>query len=126
VRMVTLMRRGERVGDRIGPSTRWAVLAELRTAGVKTLTGIRYERIEPGAVWIRDPAGEPAAVPADTVIVCAGQRPELALAARLQAAGRPHLVIGGALGAEELDAERAFREGLTAPERLGQILSMRP
>jgi 2,4-dienoyl-CoA reductase (NADPH2) len=126
VRTVTLMRRGERVGERIGPSTRWAVLTELRTAGVRTLTGIQYEGIEPGAVWIRDPAGEPVAVPADTVVVCAGQQPELALAARLQAAGRPHLVIGGAAGAEELDAERAFREGLTAPERLGQILSMRP
>jgi 2,4-dienoyl-CoA reductase (NADPH2) len=126
VRTVTLMRRGERVGERIGPSTRWAILTELRAAGVQTLTGVQYERIEPGTVWIRDPAGERVGVPADTVVVCAGQRPELALAARLQAAGRPHLVIGGAGGAEELDAERAFREGLTAPERLGQIMSTRP
>jgi 2,4-dienoyl-CoA reductase (NADPH2) len=123
---VTLMRRGERVGERIGPSTRWAVLAELRAAGVRTLTGIQYERIEPGVVWIRDPAGERVGVHADTVVVCAGQRPELALAAQLQSAARPHLVIGGAHGTEELDAERAFREGLTAPERLGQIMSMRP
>jgi 2,4-dienoyl-CoA reductase (NADPH2) len=90
---------------------------------VRTLTAIQYERIEPGTVWIRDPAGERLGVPADTVVVCAGQRPELALAEQLQAAGRPHLVIGGAGGAEELDAERAFREGLAAPERLGQILS---
>jgi 2,4-dienoyl-CoA reductase (NADPH2) len=126
VRVVTLMRRGERVGERIGPSTRWAVLAELRAAGVRTLTGVQYERIEPGTVWIRDPAGQRVGVPADTVVVCAGQRPELALATQLRAAGRPHLVIGGAGGAEELDAERAFREGLQAPERLGQILSMRP
>jgi 2,4-dienoyl-CoA reductase (NADPH2) len=126
VRAVTLMRRGERVGERIGPSTRWAVLAELRAAGVRTMTGVHYERIEPGTVWIRDPAGARVGVPADTVVVCAGQRPELALAARLRTAGRPHLVIGGAGGAEELDAERAFREGLEAPERLVQILSMRP
>ena len=88
VRTVTLMRRGERVGERIGPSTRWAVLAELRAAGVRTLTGIHYERIEPGAVWIRDPAGERVAVPADTVVVCAGQRPERTLAAQLRG-GRP-------------------------------------
>jgi 2,4-dienoyl-CoA reductase (NADPH2) len=126
VRTVTLMRRGERVGERIGPSTRWAVLAELRAAGVRTLTGIHYERIEPGTVWIRDPAGERVGVPADTVVVCAGQRPELALAAQLQAAGLAHLVIGGAGGAEELDAERAFREGLNAPGRLGQIMSTGP
>jgi 2,4-dienoyl-CoA reductase (NADPH2) len=122
VRAVTLMRRGERVGERIGPSTRWAMLAELRAAGVRTLTGIEYERIEPGTVWIRDPAGETVAVAADAVIVCAGQRPERGLAAQLEAAGKPLLVIGGAAGAEELDAERAFREGLTAPERLGQVI----
>jgi 2,4-dienoyl-CoA reductase (NADPH2) len=125
VRRVTLMRRGERVGERIGPSTRWAVLAELRAAGVRMLTGIEYERIEPGTVWIRDPAGKHVAVPADIVVVCAGQRPEHALAAQLRAVGTAHLVIGGAAGAEELDAERAFREGLTAPERLGQVMSMR-
>jgi 2,4-dienoyl-CoA reductase (NADPH2) len=125
VRAVTLMRRGERVGERIGPSTRWAVLAELRAAGVETLTGIEYQRIEPGTVWIRDPAGETMAVAADVVVVCAGQRPERGLAAELEAAGKPHLVIGGAAGAEELDAERAFREGLTAPQRLGQIMSTR-
>ncbi len=122
VRAVTLMRRGERVGERIGPSTRWAVLAELRAAGVRTLTGIEYERIEPGTVWIRDPGGETMAVAADVVVVCAGQRPERGLAAQLEAAGKPHLVIGGAAGAEELDAERAFREGLAAPERLGQVI----
>jgi 2,4-dienoyl-CoA reductase (NADPH2) len=126
LRAVALMRRGERVGERIGPSTRWAVLTELRAAGVRILTGIQYERIEPGTLWIRDPAGERVGVPAETVVVCAGQRPELALAAQLQAAGRPHLVIGGARGADELDAERAFREGLTAPERLAQIMSTRP
>jgi 2,4-dienoyl-CoA reductase (NADPH2) len=126
VRTVTLMRRGERVGERIGPSTRWAVLTELRAAGVQTLTGIQYERIDPGAVWIREPGGERVAVPADMVVVCAGQDPQRGLVAQLEAAGRPHLVIGGAGGAEELDAERAFREGLSAPERLGQIMSTRP
>jgi 2,4-dienoyl-CoA reductase (NADPH2) len=125
VRTVTLMRRGRRVGERIGPTTRWAMLAELRDAGVRTLTGIEYERIEPGTVWIRDPGGPRVGVPADTVVVCAGQRPERGLVAKLEAAGRPHLVIGGAAGAEELDAERAFRQGLTAPERLGQVMSMR-
>jgi 2,4-dienoyl-CoA reductase (NADPH2) len=54
-RRVTLMRRGSRVGERIGPSTRWAVIQELRMAGVEILTGIGYERIEPDAVLITDP-----------------------------------------------------------------------
>ena len=47
---VTLMRRGTRVGEHVGPSTRWAVIHELRMAGVEILTGVAYERIEPGAV----------------------------------------------------------------------------
>jgi 2,4-dienoyl-CoA reductase (NADPH2) len=65
------------------------------------------------------------AVPADVVIVCAGQEPRRGLVAALEHAGRPHVVIGGAVAAEELDAERAFRDGLGAPERLGQIMSLR-
>jgi 2,4-dienoyl-CoA reductase (NADPH2) len=108
---VTLMRRGTRVGELIGPSTRWAVVQELRMAGVEILTGIAYERIELGAVVIRDADGGERRVPADTVVVAAGQEPETALARSLTAAGRPHVVIGGAAGAAELDAERAFREG---------------
>ena len=117
-RAVTLMRRGTRIGERIGPSTRWAVLQELRMAGVEILTGIAYERIEPGAVLIRDPDGTARRVAADTVVIAAGQEPELALAGALKRAAIPHLVIGGAAGATELDAERAFREGTNAPRNL--------
>jgi 2,4-dienoyl-CoA reductase (NADPH2) len=123
---VTLMRRGARIGERVGPSTRWAVLAELKRAGVRTLTEIAYERIEPGVVHVRNAAGEPIEVPGDIVVIAAGQHAEQSLGLALEVAARPHLVIGGALRAEELDAERAFREGLHAPRRLGQILSSRP
>ena len=82
------MRRGTRVGERIGPSTRWAVVQELRMAGVEILTGVAYERIEPGAVVIRDADGAERAVPADTVVIAAGQEPETALARSLAGAGR--------------------------------------
>ena len=114
---VTLMRRGTRVGERIGPSTRWAVVQELRMAGVEILTGVGYERIEPGAVVIRDADGAERRVEADTVVIAAGQEPVTALARSLAGAGRPHIVIGGAGGAAELDAERAFREGARTPGR---------
>ncbi len=122
---VTLMRRGTRVGERIGPSTRWAVVQELRMAGVEILTGVAYERIEPGAVVIRDADAGSAErrVAADTVVIAAGQEPETALARSLAGAGRPHVVIGGAGGAAELDAERAFREGALAPKAVAQLIS---
>ena len=119
---VTLMRRGTRVGERIGPSTRWAVVQELRMAGVEILTGIAYERIEPGVVVIRDADGAERRVTADTVVIAAGQEPETALARSLAGARRPHVVIGGAGGAAELDAERAFREGARTPVAVAGLL----
>ncbi len=124
-RRVTLMRRGTRVGEHIGPSTRWAVIQELRTAGVEILTGVAYERIEPGAVVIRGADGADGAerrIAADTVVIAAGQEPETALARSLAGAARPHVVIGGAGGAAELDAERAFREGARTPLAVAKLL----
>ena len=119
------MRRGTRVGEHIGPSTRWAVVQELRMAGVEILTGVAYERIEPDAVVIRDAEGSERRVAADTVVIAAGQEPETALARSLAGAGRPHLVIGGAGGATELDAERAFREGARTPAMVARLTSSR-
>ena len=119
---VTLMRRGTRVGERIGPSTRWAVVQELRMAGVEILTGVTYERIEPGAVVIRDAEAAERPVTADTVVIAAGQEPDTTLARSLAGAGRPHIVIGGAGGAAELDAERAFREGARTPAAVARLL----
>ena len=69
-------------------------------AGVEILTGVAYERIEPGAVVIRDAGGAERRVAADTVVIAAGQEPETALARSLAGAGTPHIVIGGAGGAE--------------------------
>ena len=121
-RPVTLMRRGTRIGESIGPTTRWAMVDALRRAGVEILTGVGYERIEPGTLHIRDAAGESRAVAAHTVIVAAGQESECALAAGLARAGVAHVVIGGAADAGELDAERAFRDGALAPRSLARLI----
>jgi 2,4-dienoyl-CoA reductase (NADPH2) len=123
---VTLVRRGARIGERLGPSTRWAVLAELKRAGVRTLTGAAYERIEPGVLHVREADGTALAVPANTVVICAGQHSERSLADELAGAGIAHVVIGGAHDASELDAERAFREGLESPVRIARLIGSRP
>jgi 2,4-dienoyl-CoA reductase (NADPH2) len=122
---VTLLRRGRRVGERVGPSTRWAVLAELERAGVRTLTEIAYERIEPGALHVRTNDGTPLAVAADTVVIAAGQVSERALPGALAEAGVAHIVIGGAHDAVELDAERAFGDGLRASARVARLIGSR-
>ena len=122
---ITLLRRGRRVGELVGPSTRWALLAELKSAGVRTLTEIAYERIEPGALHIRTTDGTPVAVAAETVVIAAGQLSERRLADELAAAAVAHIVIGGAHNAAELDAERAFREGLETPRRIARLIGSR-
>ncbi len=122
---ITLLRRGRRVGELVGPSTRWALLAELKSAGVRTLTEIAYERIEPGALHIRTADGTPVAVAAETVVIAAGQLSERRLADELAAAAVAHVVIGGAHNAAELDAERAFREGLETPRRIARLIGSR-
>lgn len=107
---ITLLRRGPRVGPRLGRTTRWALLALLRDRGVRMRTGIQYRAITPLGVLLAGADG-PELVPADTVILACGQEPESQLAAQL--AGRvPCHVIGGARLAGELDAERAIGEGL--------------
>jgi 2,4-dienoyl-CoA reductase (NADPH2) len=124
-RPVTLLRRGRRVGEGVGPSTRWAVLAELKRAGVRTVTEIAYERIEPGTLHVRTADDEPIAIAAETVVIAAGQLSERPLAAKLADAGIAHIVIGGAHEAVELDAERAFRDGLEAPARVARLIGSR-
>jgi 2,4-dienoyl-CoA reductase (NADPH2) len=57
--------------------------------------------------------------------VCAGQEPDRGPADRLAAANIPHLVIGGAAQASELDAERAFRDGAQTPARIAALLQTR-
>jgi 2,4-dienoyl-CoA reductase (NADPH2) len=126
-RPVTLMQRGGgRIGAGIGPTTRWVTVSALQRAGVEILTGVAYEAIEAGVVHIRDASGEPRRIAADTVIVCAGQEPDAGLATALHRAGVPHVVIGGAARASDLDAERAFRDGALTPAAVAGLIGSRP
>jgi 2,4-dienoyl-CoA reductase (NADPH2) len=120
---ITLMRRAGRIGDGVGASTRWVVVQELQRAGVELLTGVEYERIENDAVVVRHDGAE-RRIAADTVIIAAGQEPERSLIDALVARGQAHVVIGGAAGAERLDAGRAFRDGYGAPVGVVQALAL--
>jgi 2,4-dienoyl-CoA reductase (NADPH2) len=55
--------------------------------------------------------GKPQLVPADTVVICAGQEPRRDLLSELAAAGIVARLIGGADVAAELDAKRAIAQG---------------
>jgi 2,4-dienoyl-CoA reductase (NADPH2) len=100
---ITMLKRSHTpFGDTLGKTTGWVHRTELARAGVKMLKGVEYRRIDDAGLHILLD-GKEELVPADTVILCAGQVSRRPLAAR-------H-VIGGAREAGELDAKRAMLEG---------------
>ena len=110
-----LQRKDETPGKRLGKTTGWIRRALLGRRGVRQWAGVAYERIEAQgdalALHLRV-RGEPRVLVVDTVVLCAGQDPDNALAPALEAAGVPVTAIGGARFAAELDATRAIDEGV--------------
>lgn len=119
---VALMRRGATIGKGIGKTTRWAVLRALRAAGVEALANVGYEAIVPGGIRIRTADGSARTVEAQTVVIAAGQERNDELVAPIRALGIPYRVAGGAKEASELNAVRAFEEGLRAAHELAKAL----
>jgi 2,4-dienoyl-CoA reductase (NADPH2) len=119
---VALMRRGATIGDGIGKTTRWAVLRALRAAGVEALPNVSYEAIVPGGIRVRTAGGATRTIEADTVVIAAGQEPNDTLLVPVRALGIPYRVAGGAKAASELNAVRAFEEGLRAAHELANEL----
>ena len=81
----------------------------LKRRGVWMLAGVTYERIDDRGLTIRDRRGI-RLLPADNVVICAGQEPRLELLAGLASAGIKAHLIGGSNFATELDA-RARLDG---------------
>jgi 2,4-dienoyl-CoA reductase (NADPH2) len=111
-RKVTLLKRQPGpFGRTLGKTTGWILRQELKDLGVEQLAGVRYVKIEAEGLHLeRD--GEAWVIPADTIVVCAGQEPENLIAEVLSAKGKSVHVIGGARLAAELDAKRAVDEGV--------------
>ena len=110
-RAVTLLqRKPEKPGRKLGKTTGWIHRAQLAARGVTMLGGVNYERISPEGLHISFGAAreKPTLIAADTIVLCAGQTSQRALAEIL---GRPCHIIGGADVAGELDAKRAIDQG---------------
>ena len=88
------------------------------------LAGVNYERIGEvdGALSLAISFGadrrDATVLACDSIVLCTGQEPLLALAAPLQAAGMAVHLIGGALEARELDAKRAIDQATRLAARL--------
>ena len=105
-----LQRKASKVGEGLAKTTGWARRLLLAKRGVRMLAGVDYEKIDDAGLHIRVDGGA-MLLPADSVIVCAGQEPRRELVAALAAAGVPTTLIGGADVASELDAKRAIAQG---------------
>ena len=113
-RQITLLqRKAEKPGRGLGKTTGWIHRATLQMKGVAMIGGVNYAAITPAGLQVtHGPAQErPEMIPADTVVLCAGQESARGLADALAAAGIPAQVIGGADVAAELDAKRAIDQG---------------
>jgi 2,4-dienoyl-CoA reductase (NADPH2) len=112
---ITMLKRSHTpFGHTLGRTTGWVHRAELARNGVRMLKGVEYRRIDAAGVHVTVD-GKETLVPADTVIICAGQNPR-----RWGQTPSPssfHL-IGGAREATELDAKRAMLEGAELAARL--------
>jgi 2,4-dienoyl-CoA reductase (NADPH2) len=105
-----LQRKTTPAGKTLGPTTGWAIRAELARRGVKILTGVDYRRIDDQGLHIVHDGAEKV-LEVDHVVICAGQESVRTLHDELTARNvRTHL-IGGAHVAAELDAFRAIDEG---------------
>ena len=80
---------------------------------VQFVGGVNYERIDAEGLHVSfgEARERPTLIPADTVVLCAGQVSERSLADALESAGVNVHVIGGADVAAELDAKRAINQG---------------
>ncbi|WP_166417929.1 NADPH-dependent 2,4-dienoyl-CoA reductase [Cochlodiniinecator piscidefendens] len=118
--VILLQRKAEKVGKRLGKTTGWIHRAALKMKNVQMMGGVNYERIDAQGLHVS--TGEAREnirlLPAETVVLCAGQVPDRSLAEELAAIGITAHVIGGADVAAELDAKRAIDQGV----RLGASL----
>jgi 2,4-dienoyl-CoA reductase (NADPH2) len=113
-RQVTLLqRKAQAHGKGLGKTTGWIHRAALKMKDVNFVGGVNYEKIDDEGLHVTfgEARENPTVVPADTIVLCAGQLSERSLADALEAKGTTVHVIGGADVAAELDAKRAINQG---------------
>ena len=113
-RKVTMMqRKPSKPGKGLGKTTGWIHRASLTMKNVEMVAGVNYERIDDDGIHITfgEARENPQTIPADTVVLCAGQLSDRSLVDALEAKGTKCHVIGGADVAAELDAKRAIDQG---------------
>lgn len=109
-RVWLLQRKNTPVGRGLGRTTGWTHRLTLQRRGVEMLNNVAYSRIDDEGLHIQC-NGVDKTLPAETIIVCAGQESERGLYNRLtRKYGDAIELIGGAYVAAELDAKAAIKQ----------------
>lgn len=117
-RQITMVKRSAGAfGRTLGKSTGWILRQELKDLKVRQIAEAQYLKIDGDGLHIALP-DRTEVLPADTIVVCAGQESDRAIADVIAANGQTAHVIGGALLAGELDARRAIYEGAMLGNRI--------
>ena len=106
-----LQRKATKPGAGLGKTTGWIHRSVLKKNNVKLWAGVEYLGITDDGLGIRQ-GNETRLLEVDNVVVCAGQESERSLADKLESRGLAFHLIGGALKAGELDAQRAIKQGV--------------
>lgn len=116
-RKVTMLKRSNnKFGSSLGKTTGWIHKSSLADRQVEQISGVSYKSIDSNGITI-EVKGKELRIPADSIVICAGQEPNRELLAELESysqsqAGKPSIhLIGGADLANELDAKRAIDQG---------------
>ena len=105
-----LQRKASKVGDGLGKTTGWIHRTSLKNRDVDMLNNVTYRKVDDEGLHVTV-GDKDITIPADTVVLCAGQEPQRELQDALQAAGCTVHLIGGAFKAAELDAKHAIKQG---------------
>ncbi len=110
IREVTMLqRKAGKFGRSLGKTTGWIHQAELQKRGVKLLGDLNYLKVDAAGLHI-EKEGVAQLLPADSIIVCAGQESRDDLADSLSNVTNNLYKIGGVKEVRELDAAQAIRD----------------
>jgi 2,4-dienoyl-CoA reductase (NADPH2) len=96
IKKVTVIEMARKMAQDVGPSTRWVLLKDLKMRGIELITEATMKEISEDGVVYTDSAGNDHTLPADTVVLAMGARPEHSLAAALRHSGVEVKLIGDA------------------------------
>jgi 2,4-dienoyl-CoA reductase (NADPH2) len=96
IKKVTVIEMLRRIGQDMGPSTRWVTLKEVEMRGINVITEAKMKEMTPGSIVYTDSKGNDVTLPADNVVLAMGSRPMNSLASALENSGVEVRTIGDA------------------------------